>query len=124
MALFYRTEYRIGNRGRICRSYTGFAAFGAIFFDLGFGLVFELMTAVIGLSARLVFMTLRLGIVVLRKSWCALFGVLAVVFALLTFPFLVVHDWVIRFRSRIAAGRGHFYPRAAVKPDWAMNREV
>ena len=58
MALYYRTEYRIGNRGRICRSYTGLAAFGAIVFDLGFGLIFELVTAVIGLSLRLVCMAL------------------------------------------------------------------
>ena len=50
MALHYQTEYRLGNRGRVCRSYTGFQAFLAITIDLVFGLLFELVFATIGLA--------------------------------------------------------------------------
>ena len=61
MALHYQTECRLGTR-RINRSYSGFQAFVAIFFDLVFGLTFELISAVLGLAVRLVSLTLKLGV--------------------------------------------------------------
>ncbi len=62
MALHYYTEYRLGNRGRICRSYTGFQAFLAIGFDLVFGLLFELVCSGIGLAVWTVTWTVRLTV--------------------------------------------------------------
>jgi hypothetical protein len=124
MALSYQTEYRLGCRGRIRRSFTGYQAFFAIFFDLVFGLVFELVTSVIGLALRLVFRILQVTLVVLCKSWSTLVAVMAVVLSLLTLPFVVLHQAVDRLRSRTEAGRRDSYRASTAKPDWAFGREV
>jgi hypothetical protein len=124
MALYYQTEYRLGNRGRISRSYTGFQAFVAIFFDLIFGLVFELVTSVLSLLLRLTVCFLQLGVVVFRKSWGTLVAVMAAIVSLATLPFVLLHHAVDRLRSRIEADRRDSYPISTVKPDWALSREV
>lgn len=124
MALSYRTEYQIGNRGRISRSYTGVAAFGAIFFDLVFGLLFELVACVIGLALRLVVLALRLALLVLTRSWSTLVTVAAAVLSLVTLPFVMLHHAVNRLRSRIESGRRECRPASLAKPDWALAREV
>ena len=81
MALYYQTEYRLGGRGRISRSYTGFPAFLAIFFDLVFGLVFELVVGVIGLALRIVSLAFQVAVLVMTKSWSTLVAVMAVALA-------------------------------------------
>jgi hypothetical protein len=124
MALYYQTEYRLGKRGRISRSYTGFQAFVAIFFDLIFGLVFELVTSVLSLLLRLTVCFLQLGVVVFRKSWGTLVAVMAAIVSLATLPFVLLHHAVDRLRSRIEADRRDSYPISTVKPDWALSREV
>ncbi len=50
MTIEYHTEYRLGRRGRVCRTYGGIQAMIAIAFDLALGLAF----GVIGLVLRLV----------------------------------------------------------------------
>lgn len=69
MALYYQTEYRLGGRGLIRRSYTGFQAFFAILFDLVFGLVFELVAGVIGLAVHSSFWLFRS-----RRWYCVNLG--------------------------------------------------
>ena len=49
MSFIYTTEYRLGRRGRINRSYTGIQAIIAIAFDLALGFSF----GVIGLGLRM-----------------------------------------------------------------------
>ncbi len=124
MALCYHTEYRLGGRGRVSRSYTGFQAFVAILFDLVFGLVFELVTSVIGLALRLVYLAFHVAFIVLRKSWSTLVAVMAAAVFLFTLPFVVLHQAVDRLRSRTKAGRRDFYRAGTIKPDWALGREV
>ena len=120
MALYYQTEYRLGSRGRISRSYTGFQAFIAILFDLVFGLVFELVVGVIGLALRLVFLALQVGVVVLSKSWShsgrrhdrsSLHSYFAVYGAPSVGRSAPITD---------RAGRRDSYPASAMKPDWAL----
>jgi hypothetical protein len=124
MALYYQTEYRLGKRGRISRSYTGVQAFFAIFFDLVFGLVFELVTSVVSLALRLLVMIIQLSLLVLRGSWATIVTTMAgVVFIALT-PFVMLHNALIRLRARIDSNRRDSYPVSAVKPDWALSREV
>ena len=125
MALYYQTEYRLGRRhGRITRSYTGFQAFLAIVLDLVFGLFFELITGAIALALRLIHLTLRIGFAVLRKSWSTLVAVMAAVVSLLTLPFVALHHAVDRLRSPVLADRRRSYAASAIKPEWALNREV
>ena len=124
MALYYQTEYRLGGRGRISRSYTGFQAFFAILFDLVFGLVFELVAGVIGLALRLVFLALQVASVVLSKSWSTLVAIVAAALWLVTLPFVVLHQMVNRLRSRTEAGGRDYYRTSTMKPDWALGREV
>jgi hypothetical protein len=124
MALYYQTEYRLGKRGRISRSYTGLQAFLAIFFDLIFGLIFELVTNVVGLALRLVVMLLQLGFVVLRRSWSTLIAVIAAIAYMVTIPFVFLHHALDRLRSRLEADRRNSHPISTVKPDWALGREV
>ena len=124
MALHYQTEYRIGGRGRISRSYTGFPAFLAIFFDLVFGLVFELVVGVIGLAMRIVFLALHVALVVMTKSWSTLVAVMAAALSLFTLPFVVLHQSVDRLRSRTEASRRESFRASIIKPDWALGREV
>jgi ABC-type multidrug transport system fused ATPase/permease subunit len=124
MALHYQTEYRIGNRGRVSRSYTGFAAFTAIMFDLIFGLVFDLAISVVGMALRLVVLTLQMSAVVLSRSWSVLVTLIAAVVAILTLPFVALHHSVNQLRSRIESSRPDLHPAATAKPEWALHREV
>ena len=124
MALHYQTEYRIGGRGRISRSYTGFPAFFAILFDLVFGLVFELVVSMIGLALRIFSLAFQVALVVLTKSWSTLVAVMAATLSLLTLPFVVLHQSVDRLRSRTEASRRESYRASTIKPDWALGREV
>jgi hypothetical protein len=50
MSVRYQTEYYLGRRGRVCRTYSGIQALIAITFDLILGLIFGL----VGLGWRLV----------------------------------------------------------------------
>ncbi len=126
MALHYQTEYRLGNRGRICRSYTGFQALIAIVLDLVFGLAFELITMVFALAVRLVILTTRLAVRVLTVNWQLLVAAMTLLVYLLTLPFALLHNAVHRFRSR-GENEPHdrdAYPAAILKPTWALSREV
>ena len=95
MAFVYTTEYRLGRRGRINRSYTGIQALIAIAFDLTLGFTF----GVIGLGL-----------------WVSLVCVMTAyrfTFAVLTLPFKVVRAI---FPSQ--TGRG------VAKPAWASLEEL
>src|SRR4051794_34811549 len=61
MSVCYQTEYCLGRRGRVCRTYSGIQALIAITFDLALGLIFGL----IGLGWRLVrcLFDLALGVI-------------------------------------------------------------
>jgi hypothetical protein len=126
MALHYQTEYRLGNRGRICRSYTGFQAFLAIGFDLVFGLLFELVCSAIGLAAWIVSWTARLSVRLLRIYWRALVATLTAIVFVVTLPFVWVHQAVDRLRwgSREDRPDSWARPAATAKPSWAWSREV
>ena len=95
MAFVYTTEYRLGRRGRINRSYTGIQALIAIAFDLALGFSF----GVIGLGL-----------------WMFLVCVMTAyrfAFAVLSLPLRVVRAV---FRSH--TGRG------VAKPAWASFEEL
>jgi hypothetical protein len=124
MALYYQTEYRLGRRGRISRSYTGIQAFVAILFDLVFGLAFELVTIVMGLALRLVILAVHIGVVVVQKSWSTLIVLMAALVFILTLPFVLLHQAVGRLRMRIEADRRDSDAVSTVKADWALSREV
>jgi hypothetical protein len=126
MALHYQTEYRLGNRGRICRSYTGFQALFAIAFDLVFGLAFELVTLVVALAARLVVLVARFAVRVLRVHWKIMVAAMTLIVYLVTLPFAMIHEAVNRLRSRGEAGPDDPGPCPAsnLKPSWALSREV
>jgi len=119
MALHYQTEYRLGNRGRICRSYTGFQALIAIAFDLVFGLAFELVMLVVVLAARLV-------VRILTVNWKLMVAAMTLLVYLVTLPFALLHEAVNRFRSRGGSGSDDAepYPVSNLKPSWALSREV
>jgi hypothetical protein len=124
MALYYRTEYRLGGRGRISRSYTGLQAFVAIVFDLLFGLVFELVMSVISVTLRLGFLALRIGLMVLTRSWRTMVAVTAAILSVVTLPFVVLHHTVNRLRARPEDGPRSSYAASTIKPDWALSHEV
>jgi hypothetical protein len=126
MALHYQTEYSLGNRGRIRRSYTGFQAFLAIGFDLVFGLLFELVCTSVALAARIVYWTARLAIWVLRLYWRALVAAMTAVVYVATLPFVWIHRAVGRVWSGAGEGRQDRWagPDATIKPSWALSREV
>jgi hypothetical protein len=126
MALHYQTEYRLGNRGRVCRSYTGFQAFVAIGLDLFFGLFFELVSAMIGLAWKIVEATTRFAIHVLRVHWRILVATMTFVVYMITLPFAWLHLGADRLRSGEPSGwiEDPTYPAAANKPNWAFGREV
>jgi hypothetical protein len=126
MALHYQTEYRLGDRGRICRSYTGFQAFVAIAFDLVFGLLFELVGSVLALVFLVLLWTARLVIRLLRIYWRFLVATMTAIVYVVTLPFVWVHQAVGRLRSgdrepRRASWR---HRDAMAKPTWAWSREV
>ncbi len=126
MALHYHTEYRLGNRGRICRSYTGFQALLAIGLDLVFGLLFELVLLLLELAVRIGVQAARLLIRFLRITWEILVAAMTVLVYLVTLPFVRIHEAIDRLRSPGEDGptgaRGG--PGAAAKPSWALSREV
>jgi hypothetical protein len=121
MALHYQTEYCLGHRGRIRRSYTGFPAFVAIVFDLVFGLLFELVFATLGLAIRIAVLTTHLIVRVLQLYWRLLVGLTTLIVYVATLPFVWIHDAVDRFRPEAVDERASSPPR---KPSWAMGREV
>jgi len=125
MALHYQTEYRLGNRGRICRSYTGFPAFVAIIFDLVFGLLFELLTMTISLVVRLAILVVELVVHMLKINWKLLVAAMTLIVYVITLPFALLHEAVDRFRSRGKPDQAAPpYPASNAKPSWALSREV
>jgi len=124
MALHYHTEYRLGNRGRICRSYTGFQALVAIGLDLVFGLFFEFAFLTLGLAIRLAVLTARLVGHFLRINWEILVAVMTLMVYVATLPFVWIHQAVDRLRSRDQWTDRRGRPTAVVKPNWALSREV
>jgi hypothetical protein len=126
MALHYQTEYRLGNRGRVCRSYTGFQALVAIFFDLIFGLLFEVVSMAIGVAVRIVALTAQLAVEAFRGIWKLLVSAMTVIVYLVTLPFAILHDAVDRLRSTGQPERpvSRAEPTAIRKPSWALGREV
>jgi hypothetical protein len=95
MTFQYTTEYCLGRRGRVCRTYSGVQALIAIAFDLALGFTFGL----IGLGLWLV----RLCVV---KTY-------RVVVALVSLPFRVVRA------VSVACS-----PRATSKPAWVTLDEL
>ena len=126
MALYYQTEYRLGNRGRICRSYTGFPAFVAIVFDLIFGLLFELISTAISLAVRLVVLVVQLLVKLLTIYWKVLVAAMTFLVYVVTLPFAWLHEAVDRLRSGSPAARTEPQPdpTSLRKPSWALSREV
>ena len=100
MALHYQTEYRLGNRGRVCRSYTGFQAFLAIAIDLVFGLLFELVFAAIGLHSNIAVLAVHLAVRMLQLYWRFLVAAMTFVVYAVTLPFVWIHEIVDGLRSR------------------------
>jgi hypothetical protein len=126
MALHYQTEYRIGDRGRVRRSYTGFQAFVAIGLDLVFGLFFELVSSGLGLAMRLAICAVRLVNRVLRIHWRLLVTAMTFVVYMLTLPFAWIHLGVDRLRSGNPSGWStcEADPAPSMKPNWGFGREV
>jgi hypothetical protein len=123
MALHYQTEYRLGNRGRICRSYSGFQALIAIGFDLIFGLLFELISLVFTQAFRLSILAVQLVFRLLRIYWKILVAAMTLIVYILTLPFAWLHNAVDRFRSPDHPEHAPS-PSSILKPDWALSREV
>jgi hypothetical protein len=123
MALYYQTEYRIGGRGRVRRSYRGFRAFLAIFLDLIFGLLFELVTGVTGLVVRLAFAVVQFGWSLICLSWKTLVALMAAIVFVATLPFVALNHAVVRLRSRASAPE-FASESSGRKPHWAFGREV
>jgi hypothetical protein len=126
MALHYQTEYRLGNRGRVCRSYTGFQAFVAIGLDLVFGLFFELVSSVFSLTIRLAIWTVHFVYRVLRIHWRILVAAMTFVVYMVTLPFAWIHLGVDRLRSGEPSGwpASEAEPSPVIKPSWGLGREV
>jgi hypothetical protein len=126
MALHYQTEYRLGDRGRICRSYTGFQAFAAIGLDLVFGLLFELVSSAIGLGIRILALAIRLVVRMLRINWRILVAVMTFVVYVVTLPFAWIHLTAdgLRSRGKIERPQPGASPDPVLKPSWALSREV
>jgi hypothetical protein len=122
MAFYYQTEYRLGRRGRIRRSYTGIRAFVAIFLDLVFGLIFETVATAMALVFRVVTLAFQLAMHVIKTGGKILVAALAAVVFILTLPFALVHQAVQRAGS--IRPDGHGAGPAALKPDWALGREL
>ena len=105
MGLYYQTEYRLGRRGRVIRTYTGIRAFLAIAIDLLFVLTFDL---VLGLLFFVLLMVLKL-----IKAIAYGFSV----------PFRLAR-WVslkLARRARAAHEYDHSLP---LKPAWTSFEEI
>jgi hypothetical protein len=126
MALSYQTEYRLGDRGLIRRSYTGFQALVAIGLDLVFGLAFELVGLTLVLMGRVMAWTARRVIRLLVLYWRFLVAVMTLVVSAVTLPFVMLHRGAERLRARDRGGPVREEPaRSAVdKPSWAFAREL
>ncbi len=126
MALHYQTEYRLGDRGRICRSYTGFQAFVAIGLDLFLGLFFELVSSMIGLAMRLAVLAVRFVVRVLRIHWRILVAAMTFIVYMVTLPFAWVHLGAERLRRGEPSewAGSPTAPADGGKPDWAFGPEV
>ncbi len=104
---------------RISRSYTGFRAFLAIFFDLIFGLCFELVSAAVALAARIIVIAFYFVVSVVKSLGKLLVMFMTALVYALTLPFALLHHAVNRLRSpsRAATGsRRRFDPQARMGP--------
>jgi hypothetical protein len=124
MAIYYQTEYRLGRRGRIRRSYTGMRAFAAIFLDLIFGLVFETVASAIGLAFRVSALAAHLVLQVAKTGLKILVAALATVAFLATLPFALLHQAVRQVGSLHPAAGRHVDGDSALKPEWVLGREL
>jgi len=126
MALHYQTEYCLGHRGRIRRSYTGFQAFVAIAFDLIFGLLFELVFAAVGLAMRVAVLSAHLVVRLIQIYWRLLVAAMTLIVYAITLPFVWIHKAVDRTRSGRQGGRAgvRWGSTPPPKPNWAFSREV
>jgi len=124
MALHYQTEYRLGRRGRVCRSYTGSRAFVAILIDLTFGLVFEFLSGLIALALRIVALALQLVVHVLRVYWKIMVVAITTIVYVLTTPFVLLHRVIERVRWE-GGDRQPYAPADRIrKPDWGLGQEI
>jgi len=97
----------------------------AILSDLVFGLVFELVSSVIALAFRLVVLALQLAVQVLKITGSVVVAVLSMLLYILTLPFALLHQTVVRFKPPVRAERDDpSYRGAPLKPEWALSREV
>jgi hypothetical protein len=126
MALYYRTEYRLGNRGRVCRSYTGFPAFVAIVMELVFGLLFELVFSVFALATQIAVLAVHLTLRLFQLYWRFMIAAMTLVVYAVTMPFVWIHDLVdgLRYGGRTERDSGRGSPEGVRKPSWAFSREV
>ena len=123
MALHYQTECRVGTR-RIHRSYNGYQAFVAIFFDLIFGMIFELVATILGLAWRLLVFSFRLAVQVVKSSWKVVVAAMAVLVFTVTLPFAIVHGAIAGLSPTGRFWRREGFAGSVPKPDWALSREV
>jgi len=124
MALYYQTEYRLGRRGRVSRSYTGVRAFLAIVTDLTFGLFFELLSGLIVLALRLVALAFQLVVQVLRVHWKIMVVAMSMVVYILTTPFALLHQVVARVGWDGRHPQEHARAGPIPKPDWGLSQEI
>jgi hypothetical protein len=123
MALHYQTECRVGTR-RINRSYSGYQAFVAIVFDLIFGLLFELVATVLGLTFRLVGFTILLAVQILKRSGKVLMAATTALVFTLTLPFAIIHRAIAGLAPSGRGWRRDGFAGSVRKPEWAGSREV
>lgn len=101
MTFQYTTEYRLGRRGRVCRTYIGLQALIAIAFDLALGLVFGLVGLGIWAVRWFIVAAYRVA------RWCVM-AASGTALALLRLP-----------RRAIRAVSVSYSGRGAAKPAWA-----
>jgi len=80
----------------------------------------------IALAVRLAVLGIQLVVELLRINWRILVAGMTLIVYVLTLPFALLHEAVNRFRSRIdSVSIDPEVPSAsALKPDWALSREV
>jgi hypothetical protein len=101
MAFHYTTEYRLGRRGRVSRTYGGLQALIAITFDLALALVFGLIGLGMQAARRCLVAAYRVA------RWCVMTAYRVVV-ALLGLPLRAIRG--LSFASSA---------RTVAKPAWA-----
>jgi hypothetical protein len=124
MALFYQTEYRMGRRGRICRTYTGLQALVAIAIDLVFGLLFEFVLIAANLLSRAILLAFHLAVELLRIVWNVLLAVMTVLVYLVTLPFALIHQGADWLWSQLGPRQPEADQGSVRKRDWVLSREV